>query len=390
MAFDDVADSWRNPYKGKLFNKPTQRGAPGVDVYKGCVIDYKKADVNPKNFLAVLKGDADYAKGKKVLNSTVNDRVFVYFADHGAPGLIAFPRGELHADDLNEALQDMHKKGMYKELVFYLEACESGSMFDDDKLPSDISIYATTAANGRESSWGTYCPPHSKVNGRNLHSCLGDLYSVNWMEDADLGNATESLESQYEVVKKLTTRSHVQQFGELDFDSEAAEDFWGRVTATKTKSPSNPTPNPSPLLKTVSAVDSRDATLASLYSQYTDSDTQNLTLRRRLAQELIQEIEMRQKTDEMFYRIAEISTSKANSPLLREVLEEHLPPRDFDCHRRTIAGYKEMCGTNDVLNDYALKYVRVLVNLCEMTGDTTSVLSAIKQACTENAQNLEA
>ena len=32
MAYDDVAQSWSNPYKGKLFNKPTKDGVEGVDV----------------------------------------------------------------------------------------------------------------------------------------------------------------------------------------------------------------------------------------------------------------------------------------------------------------------------------------------------------------------
>jgi hypothetical protein len=51
----------------------------------------------------------------------------------------------------------------YKELVFYLEACESGSMFED--FPTGMNMYITTAANGKESSWGTYCAPNDMVNG---------------------------------------------------------------------------------------------------------------------------------------------------------------------------------------------------------------------------------
>ena len=42
MSYDDVAHSLRNPYRGKLFNKPTEKGTPGVDVYDGCKIDYRK------------------------------------------------------------------------------------------------------------------------------------------------------------------------------------------------------------------------------------------------------------------------------------------------------------------------------------------------------------
>ena len=45
----------------------------------------------------------------------------------------------------------------FADLVFYVEACESGSIFDG-LLDDDLEIYAVTAANAYESSWGTYCP----------------------------------------------------------------------------------------------------------------------------------------------------------------------------------------------------------------------------------------
>ena len=90
-----------------------------------------------------------------------------------------------------EALKYMHTNNLYKEMVFYLEACESGSMFLD--LPKDWRIYATSASSPDESSWGYYCPPDDKVNHKSISSCLGDLYSINWMEDSDLGNLDETL-----------------------------------------------------------------------------------------------------------------------------------------------------------------------------------------------------
>lgn len=72
---------------------------------------------------------------------------------------------------------------MYKELVYYMEACESGSMFTS--LPTDTKIYAVSASSPSESSWGTYCPPDDVVNGTEIGSCLGDTFSINWMEDSD-------------------------------------------------------------------------------------------------------------------------------------------------------------------------------------------------------------
>ena len=42
-----------------------------------------------------------------------NDHVLINFVDHGAPGLIAFPSDELHAQDLENTLKKMHKLKKY-------------------------------------------------------------------------------------------------------------------------------------------------------------------------------------------------------------------------------------------------------------------------------------
>merc|ERR1712054_237363 len=194
MVFDDVANNRENPFKGKLFNKPDPTG-PGVDVYAGCEIDYKGKDVTPENFVKVLTGTGQ----GKVLKSTSADNVFVNFVDHGGVGLIGFPRSTMHKEELTGALKTMKEKNMFNRLVFYLEACESGSMFEGMSIPG---VYGLTAANAHESSWGTYCMPQDKVNGKHIGSCLGDLFSVNWMEDLDLktGVSEETLEKQYTLI----------------------------------------------------------------------------------------------------------------------------------------------------------------------------------------------
>lgn len=73
-------------------------------MYDGCVIDYSKTDVNPLNFLNALKGRYDYLpEGHKFINSTSEDNIFIYFSDHGSPGLIAFPSSNLYEFELLEA-----------------------------------------------------------------------------------------------------------------------------------------------------------------------------------------------------------------------------------------------------------------------------------------------
>merc|ERR1719253_2187942 len=141
MMYDDVAKSDMNPFPGKLYNFPWKSEAEAVDVYAGCKLDYIGKHVTPEKFLAVLSGDEE-AAGGKVLKSKADDHVFVNFVDHGGVGIIAFPEDEvLHASALNRTLTRMHKRRMYKQLIFYLETCESGSMFEGVLSPN-IDAYA--------------------------------------------------------------------------------------------------------------------------------------------------------------------------------------------------------------------------------------------------------
>ena len=51
------------------------------------------------------------------------------------------------------------------------------------------------------------------VDGQAINSCLGDLYSVVWMEDSDAGIARESLDDQLQTTIAGTNQSHVQVYG---------------------------------------------------------------------------------------------------------------------------------------------------------------------------------
>merc|ERR1719357_2519490 len=78
MMYDDIAYSDQNPTKGVIINTPK-----GSNVYKDVPKDYTGDNVNPQNFLAVLKGDQEAVKGKgsgKVVQSGPKDNIFIYFA----------------------------------------------------------------------------------------------------------------------------------------------------------------------------------------------------------------------------------------------------------------------------------------------------------------------
>ena len=62
FAYDDIAHNVRNPFPGKIFNKPSFEEV-GIDVYEGVVIDYREKDVTPANFLSVLEGNKTAMEG---------------------------------------------------------------------------------------------------------------------------------------------------------------------------------------------------------------------------------------------------------------------------------------------------------------------------------------
>ena len=144
MMYDDIAFNKENPTPGMIINQVNIISSllvtpllsnciqpNGTDVYHGVVKDYVCASVRPDIFLQVLQGekvDGIFGSGK-TLESGPNDNVFVYFTDHGAKGLVAFGESVLKATDLNKAIKNMYDNKKYKNMVFYVEACESGSMF---------------------------------------------------------------------------------------------------------------------------------------------------------------------------------------------------------------------------------------------------------------------
>ncbi|KAF7240385.1 hypothetical protein EG68_11120 [Paragonimus skrjabini miyazakii] len=218
FMYDDIANNEENPYPGKIFNDYNHK-----DVYSGVQIDYKGSDVNPKVFMQVMKGDLQLkAAGRKVLernggtqseiyacwkSTGPQDNVFVFFSDHGGEGLICFPEDDLYARQLNETITYMYENKRYNQMVIYIEACYSGSMFRGILSPS-IQVYATTAANPSESSWATFC------EDKTIDTCLADEYSYNWMVDTETHDTHNwTLNKQFKNVKQATKLSHVKKYG---------------------------------------------------------------------------------------------------------------------------------------------------------------------------------
>lgn len=374
MMQDDVANARENPFPGKLFNKPTDAGTPGVDVYEGCKPTYTGNKVTGQLFLDVIQGKKS-STAHTVLQSTAKDNVFINFVDHGGVGIIAMPNGPtLKNTELVSALKGMHSSNMYNKLVFYMEACESGSMFAT--LPDGLNIYATTAANAKESSWGTYCSPYDKVDGKKIGSCLGDLYSVNWMENSDLASsmAAETLEAQFKVVKKETNKSHCEEFGDVQsLSSLPIHDFQAEQSAVfSLPNATNAIVADETNKKLESAVDSRDIALVTKFYNYLDGGSAVE------AKALIEEISMREQEKIKFAQIVKLTVGEARTETMMGQPQELASDAEWECHHTALDGVTNACGA---FNDYSLKFAATISNLCKAGVPATQIAKAAQQAC---------
>ncbi|XP_041122497.1 legumain-like isoform X2 [Polyodon spathula] len=365
MMYDDLAQNEDNPTKGIVINRPN-----GTDVYKGVVKDYIGEDVTPKNFLAVLEGEAEAVQGVgsgKVLKSGPNDHVFVYFTDHGAPGLLAFPSDDLHVKDLNKTITKMYKNKKYKKMVFYIEACESGSMMNH--LPGNINVYATTAANPHESSYACY---YDEKRG----TYLGDWYSVNWMEDSDVEDLTkETIIQQFKIVKSHTNTSHVMQYGNKTLAHMKVMQFQGNSHEN-----SQPATSISlPPIEDPDLIPSPDVPLAILKRKL--MATNDIFSAKHYLEEINSHLKVRELLKETMRRIVSVVTESGERT--RQALADRLElTTHHDCYQAAVEHYKTRCfNWHSPTYEYALRQLYALVNLCEGGFPADRIQEAMNKVC---------
>ena len=223
MSTKKVSDMKTNPFPGELFTDDSPK-APGKDYAKGCVeyIDYEEEHMTGQIMLAIMRGDVEELKkltGKenpKALHSTAEDDIMLYFTSHGGPGMILVGSTTVSDKELISTIQYMHDNKMYKNFLFLMEACYSGSMFL--KLPKELNVYAITAADEKHSSYESHCPPNDVVDGKSLNTCLS-CYWDNSMEWFMEGGADHTLDELYDHTHEVVAKSssqNVSHFGDLE------------------------------------------------------------------------------------------------------------------------------------------------------------------------------
>ncbi|KAF2286268.1 hypothetical protein GH714_012999 [Hevea brasiliensis] len=319
FMYDDIAYNVENPRPGIIINSPN-----GEDVYKGL----HGEDVTVNNFFSAILGNKTALTGGsgKVVDSGPNDHIFIYYSDHGGPGVLA--------------------------------------------------------ANAIESSWGTYCPGDYPSPPPEYETCLGDLYSVAWMEDSDIHNLqTETLHQQYQLVKRRTANgnsaygSHVMHYGDIGLGTDNLFVYMG----TNPANDNSTFVDENSLIPPSKAVNQRDADLVHFWDKYhkaPDGSTRKVQAQK----QFVEAMSHRMHIDNSIKLVGKLlfGIGKA-SEVLNTVRPAGQPlVDDWACLRTLVRTFETHCGS---LSQYGMKHMRSLANLCNAGIGKEQMAEASAQAC---------
>ena len=251
MMYSTDLNSKSNPWPGMIFTDPAST-TDGDWAKYGCFehIDYTDKDINPKVFLGILTGDKDGVaeltgkENPRVLAAGPEDTVFTYFIDHGNDGIVCVGNGYVHAQELIDAFKTAHEKKLYGKWVWFMEACHSGSMFEN-KLPEDWNIYIMTSSDSHRNADMSNCPPEDKVAGKSLQTCLSGLWDNAYLDylesnpDCTIGEIFDAVHD--EVAKESS--QNVSQWGDMTFRDLKVSEFFGELPSPSFRKARKPVKN---------------------------------------------------------------------------------------------------------------------------------------------------
>jgi len=366
IAYNDIVYNRENPFKGQVFST-----ADHINRYPGDdVIDYQGKEANGQNFIRVLLGDT---RNGRALQTDSKDDIFIYYDDHGAPGLLCVPTNngpEIYADQIQKTFQRMHDEKRYNNIFFVVEACFSGSIACDFTIPG---LFILTAAGPHQSSFSADWDP-------TIGSCRSNEFSKQFRlfilthPDApiiDLVNAAAI----------GTFKSHVSAYGDFKVSTRPLSDF---LLSAK----------PMKLSEMDSSYFTPEFSNSNLPPNGGDKN-QTKPIDMRVKNTFITFLEQRIKTatgEEKAKLEKLLESEKSRRKLSKQVIngiarkvqpnggaEGPIEPTDilFDCYRTVVEGFRLFCGEID---EYELHRLSIFGHLCK-TSPTEEILSQVRLSC---------
>lgn len=241
--------------------------------------------------------------------------------------------------------------------------------------------------------------PYDHVNGKEMGSCLGDLFSIAWMEDADRGQfSTETIKQQVDKVTTRTYKSHVSTFGDSSFESEPFGNFANGLTETNSTGdfpPVEPVWNHN-------AMDVRDIPMHTAYWRATHASDTDKDAKWKAYDEVMQ---ARKSDDGVFQDVVKGACKYSLSlPIFNECvtkMQESTPELKSDsalqCHKTLTSAVFTACPSRSWhspggWNAYNMKYSKQLANMClnleSLQQDVASLEGLVKASCSAVTSNI--
>lgn len=203
-AYDDIATDPENPYQGQIFHSLDHK----TNVYPG------SSAINVKG--NYVTADA-FNNAIKYLPTTSDDYVFIYYDDHGGPGILGTPYGnQIYWDDLTRDFNKAESSHLYKKCLFLIEACYSGSVA---KHFTATNLATVTAASADQESYAT-------VYDSTVGTYLTNEFTNNFIEIIQ-SQPTITVGELINGLQSSTTMSSVCFFGDESIKNIKLEEFIG-------------------------------------------------------------------------------------------------------------------------------------------------------------------
>jgi ABC-type branched-subunit amino acid transport system substrate-binding protein len=200
---DDLANSESNSNPGTV-----QVTIGGANLHHDMEVDYHLSDVSVDDFCKILQGESS-DKLPKVIESTPNDNIFVFWSGHGTEGAMCWDDEvyALTAEKFNATLSQIAQKGNYRKLLMMVEACFSGGVMEQcTGYPGMLMI---TAANPNETS-------KADIFNTELNIWMSNRFTSTFIEQVTANTAISMRDLYYRLFIN-TIGSHVMVYNESNY-----------------------------------------------------------------------------------------------------------------------------------------------------------------------------
>eukprot|EP00892_Ulva_mutabilis_P004833 jgi/Ulvmu1/2721/UM014_0178.1 len=210
MNADDFACNPRNPFAGTVFNDKARLH----NLYTNTTeIDFRNYEVTLDTIIRVLtdRHAPGTARSRRLLSDETSN-VLVYFTGHGGDEFMKIQdHEEISAQDIADAVAEMHARRRYRKLFLIFETCQASTMFARIRSPN---VFMLAASLKGENSYSHHADPCIGVSVIDRFTYFSQIFFSTLSLDATLTmNDWHAQLSPAKLHSTIATDDHLVQGG---------------------------------------------------------------------------------------------------------------------------------------------------------------------------------